>query len=37
MYGRRLQVQERLTVQIADALQGLLKPQGIAVVGQLTL
>jgi len=32
MYARRLQVQERLTVQIADALQGLLKPRGVAVV-----
>ncbi len=32
MYARRLQVQERLTGQIADALQGLLKPQGVAVV-----
>ncbi len=32
MYARRLQVQERLTVQIADALQGLLKPQGVGVV-----
>ncbi|MGF1604031.1 MAG: GTP cyclohydrolase I FolE [Thermosynechococcaceae cyanobacterium] len=32
MYARRLQVQERLTAQIADALQGLLKPQGVAVV-----
>ena len=32
MYGRRLQVQERLTLQIAEALQGLLKPQGVAVV-----
>ncbi|MGD1909316.1 MAG: GTP cyclohydrolase I FolE [Rivularia sp. (in: cyanobacteria)] len=32
MYARRLQVQERLTVQIADALQGLIKPQGVAVV-----
>jgi GTP cyclohydrolase I len=28
MYARRLQVQERLTAQIADALEGLLKPQG---------
>jgi GTP cyclohydrolase IA len=36
MYGRRLQVQERLTVQIADALQGLLKPQGVAVVVEAT-
>lgn len=32
MYARRLQVQERLTAQIAEALQGLLKPQGVAVV-----
>ncbi|MEO1444890.1 MAG: GTP cyclohydrolase I FolE [Cyanobacteria bacterium J06635_11] len=32
MYARRLQVQERLTQQIADALQGLLQPQGVAVV-----
>ena len=36
MYSRRLQVQERLTVQIADALQGLLKPQGVAVVVEAT-
>nr|WP_233428139.1 GTP cyclohydrolase I FolE [Planktothrix agardhii] len=36
MYGRRLQVQERLTAQIADALQGLLKPQGVAVVIEAT-
>lgn len=36
MYARRLQVQERLTVQIADALQGLLKPQGVAVVVEAT-
>ncbi|MFN6464914.1 MAG: GTP cyclohydrolase I FolE [Nostoc sp. DedVER02] len=36
MYARRLQVQERLTVQIADALQGLLKPQGVAVVIEAT-
>ena len=32
MYARRLQVQERLTQQIGNALQGLLKPQGVAVV-----
>jgi GTP cyclohydrolase I len=31
MYTRRLQVQERLSLQIADALQGLLKPKGVAV------
>lgn len=36
MYARRLQVQERLTVQIADALQGLLQPQGVAVVVEAT-
>lgn len=36
MYSRRLQVQERLTAQIADALQGLLKPQGVAVVVEAT-
>jgi len=32
MYARRLQVQERLTQQIANALQGILQPQGVAVV-----
>jgi GTP cyclohydrolase IA len=36
MYARRLQVQERLTLQIADALQGLLKPLGVAVVIEAT-
>lgn len=36
MYGRRLQVQERLTAQIADAIEGLLKPQGVAVVVEAT-
>jgi GTP cyclohydrolase I len=36
MYARRLQVQERLTAQIADAIQGLLKPQGVAVVVEAT-
>ena len=36
MYARRLQVQERLTAQIADALQGLLKPSGVAVVIEAT-
>jgi GTP cyclohydrolase I len=36
MYARRLQLQERLTLQIADALQGLLKPQGVAVVIEAT-
>jgi GTP cyclohydrolase IA len=32
MYARRLQVQERLTRQIADLLQELLDPGGVAVV-----
>jgi GTP cyclohydrolase I len=32
MYARRLQVQERMTRQIADFLGDLLKPQGVAVV-----
>ena len=32
MYARRLQIQERMTRQIADFISGLLKPQGVAVV-----
>ncbi len=32
LYARRLQVQERMTQQIADALQNVLKPKGVAVV-----
>ncbi|BAZ17704.1 GTP cyclohydrolase I [Calothrix sp. NIES-4071] len=32
MYSRRLQVQERLTRQIAEAVQMILEPQGVAVV-----
>src|SRR2546426_12708508 len=32
MYARRLQVQERLTTQIAETLQEKLNPQGVAVV-----
>ncbi len=32
MYARRLQSQERLARQIGNALQGLLQPQGVAVV-----
>ncbi|HUE98622.1 MAG TPA: GTP cyclohydrolase I FolE [Anaerolineales bacterium] len=32
MYARRLQVQERMTRQIADLLQEILEPQGVAVV-----
>lgn len=32
MYARRLQVQERMTRQIADFISDLLNPQGVAVV-----
>src|SRR5512146_1940072 len=32
MYARRLQVQERMTRQIADLIQHTLEPQGVAVV-----
>lgn len=31
-FARRLQVQERMTVQIAGALQEVLKPRGVAVI-----
>lgn len=34
MYARRLQVQERMTTQIANALEEHLKPRGVAVVLQ---
>jgi GTP cyclohydrolase IA len=36
MYSRRLQVQERLTKQIAEAVQTILEPQGVAVVIEAT-
>lgn len=36
MFSRRLQVQERLTNQIADFLQLHCKPQGVGVVGRAT-
>ncbi len=32
MYARRLQLQERLTTQIAQALMGVLEPRGVGVV-----
>jgi GTP cyclohydrolase I len=31
-YAKRLQVQERLTAQIADTIQAILQPRGVAVV-----
>jgi len=34
MYARRLQVQERLTTQIAGAIEDLLRPKGVAVVSE---
>jgi GTP cyclohydrolase I len=34
VYAKRLQVQEKLTKQIADAIQGHLQPQGVAVIMQ---
>jgi len=36
MFSRRLQVQERLTTQIAQTLQEVLKPRGVAVVIEAT-
>ncbi len=35
-YARRLQVQERLTAQIADTIDDVLKPRGVAVVVKAT-
>ena len=32
MYARRLQIQERITAQIADAVNKVIKPKGVAVV-----
>jgi GTP cyclohydrolase I len=34
VYARRLQIQERMTFQIAEAIMGNLKPQGVAVMAQ---
>jgi GTP cyclohydrolase I len=35
-YARRLQIQERLTTEIADTLDRVLRPRGVAVVVQAT-
>lgn len=32
IFSRRLQIQERLTTQVADALQSALKPKGVGVI-----
>jgi len=32
MYARRLQIQERLTSQIAESIEQILKPQGVGVI-----
>ncbi len=32
VFARRLQVQEKMTAQIADAIDGVLKPRGVAVL-----
>ena len=32
IYARRLQVQERLTVEIAEAIQKAVKPRGVGVI-----
>ena len=34
IYARRLQVQEKLTAQIADSIEEVLQPQGVAVILQ---
>jgi len=34
MFGRRLQVQERLTTEIAETLERVLEPKGVAVVAE---
>jgi len=35
MFARRLQLQERLTKQVASAIMEILKPRGVAVVPPL--
>jgi GTP cyclohydrolase IA len=35
-YAKRLQIQEKLTAQIANTIEGVLKPKGVAVVVEAT-
>ena len=37
VFGKRLQTQETMTAQIADAISNVLKPKGVAVVVDLSL
>jgi GTP cyclohydrolase IA len=32
VYAKRLQIQEKLTVQVADTIQRVLEPKGVAVI-----
>ena len=36
MFARRLQVQERLTEQVADAITEIINPEGVAVIIEAT-
>ena len=36
VYGKRLQIQEKMTAQVANTLQEVLKPKGVAVVLEAT-
>jgi GTP cyclohydrolase I len=36
IYAKRLQIQEKMTVQIADTLNDVLQPKGVAVVIEAT-
>jgi GTP cyclohydrolase I len=36
LYARRLQIQERMTAQIADAIETVLRPRGVAVILEAT-
>ena len=36
IYAKRLQIQEKMTAQIANAIDGVLKPQGVGVILKAT-